>query len=327
MASHRWRTAPSRAAVLALVIALLGILVAACGGAQAPAETDPYAILAKTADASYDKLKVQVGLETKGNPEGDVKIDPSAIEVVVDSKAGTGSFRLSLPVSALGEEASGLAQLGITGDTLDIEVLFDGDALYAKSPLFATILPMLMAQTGQTVSGDLTGWLKLGTASEFEGLMGALGGVAQPSAAPSFAIGDLEPADLKKQLEEAGATLAYVGSEQRNGVDAEHLTMTADFEKLASSPMAGQLPADQLAQLKELAGTEPVTMDMWFDKSSGRLTELSADIEAGDQSAAFKVLVSDPGEVSIQAPSDAVDVPIAPLLLSLLQMFGGSLGA
>jgi hypothetical protein len=327
MASRRWSTAPSRAAVLALVIALLGILVAACGGSQPPAETDPYAIVTKSADAPYDKLKVQVGLETKGNPEGDIKIDPSAIEVVVDSKAGTGSFRLSLPASALGEGASGLAQLGITGDTLDIEVLFDGDALYAKSPLFATILPMLMAQTGQTVSGDLTGWLKLGTASEFEGLVGALGGVAQPSAAPSFAIGDLEPADLKKQLEEAGVALAYVGTEQRNGADAEHLTMTMDFEKLAASPMADQLPADQLSQLKELAGTEPVTMDLWFDKASGRLSELSGTVKADGQEAAIKVLVSDPGAVTIAAPADAVEVPIAPLLLSLLQMFGGSLGA
>jgi hypothetical protein len=227
----------------------------------------------------------------------------------------------------LGEGASGLAQLGITGDTLDIEVLFDGDALYAKSPLFATILPMLMAQTGQTVSGDLTGWLKLGTASEFEGLVGALGGVAQPSAAPSFAIGDLEPADLKKQLEEAGVALAYVGTEQRNGADAEHLTMTMDFEKLAASPMADQLPADQLSQLKELAGTEPVTVDLWFDKASGRLSELSGTVKADGQEAAIKVLVSDPGAVTIAAPADAVEVPIAPLLLSLLQMFGGSLGA
>jgi hypothetical protein len=322
---------PRRRAGLAGAVALVGLLLAtllaACGGATTSPD-DPYAILARSLDANYDRIKVQLGLKTAGNPEGDITIEPGAIEFVVDSTAGTGSFRLALPVAALGAGAGGLAQMGITGDTIDLEVLFDGEAVYAKSPLAAALLPMLMAQTGQTVEGDLTGWLQLGTVADFEA-MGAALGAAVPSAAPDASvppIGDLDPAQLKADLEEAGVVVSFVGTEQRNGAESQHVAITVDWDKLASSEMATQLPADQLSQLQGLAGAANVELDAWFDKASGALREIAITADVADgPDVQVTMLVSDPGAVSIEAPADFVAVPITETIMSLLQLFGGSL--
>lgn len=260
-------------AALPAALALVALAAAACGGTT-PASTDPYTIAGKAFDAAYDQVKVQVGIKTSGGTS-DIAIDPGAIELVLDTKAGKGSFHLSLPVAALGSDAASLRSMGITGDTLDLDVLWDGQALYAKSPLAASLIPALLAQSGQTVSGDLTGWLKLGTADEFGALAKQFAGTPEASAPASTApIGDLDPAALKKDLEDSGIVVTYVGSETRNGVEADHLTLTLDPAKLASGPAAQQLPAAQLNQLTGLAGSETLSADLWLDKASGRLTEI-----------------------------------------------------
>lgn len=311
---------------LALLLALVALAVAACGSAT-PAATDPYQIASKATDANYDQVKVQVGLQVTGGGQ-DIAIDPGAIEIVLDSKAGKGSFHLALPLKALGSSASSLQALGVTGDTLDVDVLFDGQALYAKTPLAAKLLPLLMAQAGQTVSGDLTGWLKLGTAEELAGLAGAaagLGTVPEPSGSAE-PLSALDPAQLKKDLEDSGVVVAYAGSEKRNGVDSDHLTLTVDPKKLVSGPMAKQLPANQLGQLQGLAGAGTLTADMWLDKATGRLTELDLHVAATDGTKAdVTVLLSTPSGVSFEAPATYTDVPVAPLLQTLMQTFGGSL--
>ncbi len=310
---------------LGALMALTALVVAACGGTATPAPTDPYAIATRAFDASMDLVKLQLGVQATGGTA--ISIDPGAIEIVLDAKAGKGSLHLSLPVSALGSDAATLQQVGVTGDTLDLDVLFDGTTLFAKSPLAATLLPLLMAQSGQTVPGDLTGWLKLGTADDFAGLAGSLGGLV-PTPAPSASttdLGALDAAQLKSDLEASGVVLTYAGSESRNGVDADHLTATIDFTKLASGPMAKDIPAAQLGQLESLAGTGTLTADVWLDKGSGRLAELDVHIAGSDGSNTdLTLLVSVPSGASFDAPAGATDVPVVPLLTTLLQTFGGS---
>jgi hypothetical protein len=314
---------------LGLLLVPATLVATACGASATPSPSpaDAYESISRAFEAPMDQIKVQVGVTSSGG-SNDISIDPSAIQVVLDTKAGKGNLHLSLPVAALGSDAAQLKTLGVTGDTLDLDVLYDGTALYAKSPLAATLLPMLMAQSGQSVAGDLTGWLRLGTADDFAALAGSLGAMAslapEASAAPS-GLGNLSPDELKSELESAGVVLTYVGTGSRNGADADHLTLTIDPSKLATSPLASQIPGGQLGQLQGLASGDTLSTDVWLNRSDGRLNEIDLHVASADGSKTdVTILVSVPDSASFDAPTDYTDVPIAPLLTTLLQTFGGS---
>jgi hypothetical protein len=308
---------------LALVALPLTLVVAACGAAtpSAPAATDAYQVTSKVFDAPLDRVKVNVGVTTTGSDA--IEIKPDAIQLIVDTKAGKGSVHLSLPSKALGSEGASLGALG-GGDTIDIDALFDGQGLYVKSPLAATVLPLLAMQGVQVPTGDLTGWLKLGTAEELGGFMGAIGD-AEASADPGQ-LKDLSPEDLKKELENAGVTVTVVGREQRNGVDSDHLLLNVDLKKLEASDLGKQVPSDQLGALGAAAnGT--LSADVWLDAANGRPNEIALHAADGSDKAEIQVLISDPGNVSLDAPASFVEVPIAPLLAPLMQSLGGALGS
>ena len=313
-----------RLGLLSATGAGLALVVAACAGSTAtptPAPpADAAAVVSRAVAAPMDKLKIDVGLTTTGDSA--VTIDPKSIELVVDTKAGKGTFHLSLPKSALGSDASALP---IAGDTIDLDVLFDGQAIYAKSPLAATLLPLLLSQSGTQVPGDLTGWLKLGTAEELGGLLGSLGAGASASPSQMPAMASMTPDQLKQELEQAGITVTLVGTEQHNGTNMDHVTIAVDPSKVADSDIGKQVPAGQLGTLKDLAGAGTLSGDLWFDHASGRIAE--ADINAvdknGAQNAKVTILVSDPGNVSFDAPPNAVEVPITPLLQTLMTLGGG----
>jgi hypothetical protein len=307
---------------LALVALPLTLVVAACGAAtpSAPAATDAYQVTSKVFDAPLDRVKVNVGVTTTGSDA--IEIKPDAIQLIVDTKAGKGSVHLSLPSKALGSEGASLGALG-GGDTIDIDAVFDGQGLYVKSPLAATVLPLLAMQGVQVPTGDLTGWLKLGTAEELGGFMGAIGD-AEASADPGQ-LKDLSPEDLKKELENAGVTVTVVGREQRNGVDSDHLLLNVDLKKLEASDLGKQVPSDQLGALGAAAnGT--LSADVWLDAANGRPNEIALHAADGSDKAEIQVLISDPGNVSLDAPASFVEVPIAPLLAALMQSLGGALG-
>jgi hypothetical protein len=304
-----------------ILLLLVGVL-AACGAATpSPTTTDPYAILAEGLDASYDRVMVQVGIQAESDA-GDITIPPEAITFVVDSAAGAGTMRVALPAEALGIAASDLAAMGIQGDTIELEVLFAGDALYAKSPLFASLLPLLMMQTGQTIEGDLTGWLRLGTAEDFASMAGAMGAAPVESADPD-ALAALDPAQLKADLEEAGVTVTYVGTEPRDDETVEHVAVAVDLEKLAASDLVDQLPADQLSQLEGVAGDGSLAMNLYFDVATGALREIDVTASGDGQGGTITVLLTDPGDVAIEPPADFADVPVAELFGALLPMIMG----
>ena len=259
---------------LALAALPLALVVAACGAAapSAPAAADGYTAASKVFDAPLDRVKVNVGVTTTGSDA--IEIKPEAIELVVDQASGKGSVHLSIPSKALGSDAAALGALG-GGDTIDIDALFDGQGLYVKSPLAAAVLPFLAMQGVQVPTGDLSGWLKLGTAEELSGITGMLGAMPEASDNPANELKDLDPAALKQKLEDAGVTVTVVGQEQRNGVNSEHLLLNVDLKKLEASDLAGQLPTDQLPGLGDAAASGTLSADVWLDAATGRPNEIA----------------------------------------------------
>jgi hypothetical protein len=308
----------------ALAVLPLTLVVAACGAAtpSAPAQTDAYQVTSKVFDAPMDRVKINVGVTTTGSDA--VTIAPDAIQLIFDTTSGKGSLHLSLPAKALGSEGASLGALG-GGDTIDVDALFDGQGLYVKSPLAATLLPLLSMQGVQVPTGDLSGWLKLGTAEELGGFMSAVGG-AEASANPDE-LKNLSPEDLKKQLEDAGITVTVVGQEQRNGVNSDHLLVNVDLKKLEASDLAKQLPADQLGAIGGAASNGTLTADVWLDAANGRPNEIALHASDGSDKADIQVLISDPGDAPLDAPATFLEVPLAPLLAPLMQQFGGALGS
>jgi hypothetical protein len=307
---------------LALALIAVTATVAACSGSGT---TDPYQLAWNARTAGWDQVQVDVGVSVKGgsNP---VTINPGAIRLVVDSKAGKGLFHVSLPAAALGTDASKLlTQFGISGTTIDLDVLYDGTALYAKSPFAPALVAALFSSSGTAPSGDLTGWLKLASKADFESL-GALAGGSLPSTAPMATIADA--AALKTQLEGMGITLTYVGSEQHNGVDANHLSAAVDWQKLAANPLfaAGSSQAQVKTGLAALEAAT-VSLDFWLDKSSNRI--IGIDFKASpksDTTQSGEVIINfktpDAG-TSLETPSSFVELPVMQSLGQLMKSFGG----
>ncbi|HEU4673581.1 MAG TPA: hypothetical protein VFS32_11840 [Candidatus Limnocylindrales bacterium] len=306
-----------------LVVVAVAAVLAGCSSTPA-AQTDPYAIAKTAASSPWDRVQVDVGLKATSGSQT-IQLDPGAIRFVMDTKAGKGSFHVSLPASSLGADAASLAMLGITNGSIDLDVLYDGDALYARSPLAATLLPALLAQSGNVPSGDLTGWLKVATKSDFDALAATAGASAAPSSAN---LASLDPAAIKSQLEAAGVTLAYAGTTAHNGADAYHVTIALDMSKLSNAGSIGSLSTAQLQQLTELSKTTSLSGDVWVDKGSGRLSEIDMHGSAtGTDGGTFdlSLALSEPASgTSFDAPSSSVDVPISSLLGPILQMAGQS---
>lgn len=312
------------------VLLVAAVVLVGCGGTTV---TDPYQIVDKSASATYDVVQVNVGLTVAGSgPTGSastVTIDPSALQLIIDRKGGKAGIKVHLPVADLGADARSLAQLGITTGTLDLEIVYDGDALYANGPVLTTLLTALMTQAGLT-PGDMTGWLRLGTKAEFEALAGQIGGGLLPSAIPSMAaIPSHDAASIKKGLEDVGVTLTYVGAEKRAGVDAAHLSVAVDATKLTSSPAFANVPSSQAASLKSGLQQVNLAADVWINSSSYRLVEIDLHVTARDGTAGridVTILVSQPTDASgLSAPASYNTVPLSQLLGELLKTLGPGL--
>lgn len=318
----------------ALAAAVAVVVLAACS--STPAQTDPYQVVTDATHASYGNL-VQLNLGLDGTSSGQsVHVDPSAIRLIVDTKAGKADFAVSLPLDSLQIDAATRAQLGLTGSTLDLEVLYDGAALYAKSPVLQPLLTALLMQTG-TTPGDLSGWVKLGTAQELAALGASI--IPQASMVPSVSgapAASVDAATMKTDLENAGITLTYVGQEQRGGQKVDHISATFDSSKLQNSPVASDVPSAQLSQVEGALAQFDMTPDLWFAADTHQLTEVDLKLtpKAGSASPAasgmspvsLTLLVSTPADDrALQTPSNATSVSIGPIIQSLLQSFGGGL--
>ena len=307
----------------AIVLAL-----AACTGSAA---SDPYELLIQSSRTSWSPVQINLGIKATDGKQT-IEIDPANIAIVVDKTAGKGAFHLSLPVASLGIPAAALTQLGVSGGSIDVDVVEDGQALYAKSALFAPMLRSLLGSNGSLPAGDLTGWLKLGTNAELatfaaaaEGGMGGMG-AEKPGASEAAPTA----ASLKSDLEAAGITVTLAGTEKRNGADAQHLKVAIDATKLANNPSfaagAGQRYAGVAAALKELT----LSGDVWLDTATKHLVEMDLHMAGSSGTtgtADLTVTAHDPdGSVSLEGPASSVDVPMQALFGQMLQMMGRQLG-
>jgi len=314
-----------RRQLLAVLVALAAVL-AACGGAAT--SNDPYQLTFNASKAGWDQVQIDLSLSAQSGSDS-INLQPGAIRLVLDTKAGKGLFHVSIPTSVLGSDAASLGQLGITGDTIDIDVLYDGQALYAKSPLAPALIQLLYSSSGQTPSGDLTGWLKLASAADLAQLAALGAGTVTPTSTmgpiPSFA----DAAALKGALGNLGITLNFVAVEQHNGVNADHISATIDWSKLAASGAlsSGASAAEVQQAITALQDTNS-SVDLWVDASSGKLIGIeikgsskSDPTQTFDFNVSFKA--PDAGQ-SLDTPSSSVEVPLMTLLGPMLQgMLGG----
>ena len=311
-----------RFAPLAALLLILSALVAACGGSST---ADPYELLSKAMNADRDPVQVNFGISATAE-DTTMSIDPASIGVVIDEGAGSGAVHVSIAAADLGIDPADLAELGVTEDSIDLDVVWNGDAAYARSPILGTVLEMALAGSGELPSGDLTGWLRLGTAEELAGLMELLGSGAIPQVTPPPA-GDA--AALKQQLEAAGITLKIAGTEQRDGVEATHVTIELDVDKALASDYAGTVPAGQLADVKRALEEYDLEASLWIETSSSQLVELAVNGTSKADSSevvAIVVKVGDPdGTIETSAPTDFVELPLDALVTNLMQLLGPGL--
>lgn len=262
----RKRLAP----LVSLVIAAV-VLTAGCAGAAAP--PDAYQQLTTSMKTTWNPIQVNVGLTVTAAGQT-VTLDPADIAIVIDAAGGKGAVHISLPASDLGIPDSALLQLGIDGDSIEFDMVYAGDALYARSAMFKPVLKLVLGPAGKLPAGDLTGWLKLGTKDELAALTAISGSGAMPSVVPSSD----ENAATKASLEAAGITLTIVGTEKRNGADLQHLKVAVDMAKLATNPsfLAGAGGGAQAAQTAAMVKALSFTGDLWMDPTTHRIVESSA---------------------------------------------------
>jgi hypothetical protein len=303
------------------VLAILAIVLAACSSPAAAA--DPYDLVSQSSKAAWDVVQVNVGLNAKGDGQT-VTIDKSAIAFVVDSKAGKGAVHISIPASAVGVDAMTLTMLGATSGSIDFDAVFDGDALYARSPLLAMGLKGVFTEPGSLPSGDLSGWLRLGTKADLAGLAGLGGAGALPSVAPTGGSGD-----LKADLQSAGVTLSTAGVDQVNGAASQHLKVAIDSEKLLASPMFDSASRSELSQAKEALAEIALSADVWVDQATKHLVQV--DLHGAPKSGAsgsvdLSISLRAPdGSISLAAPAEHVDLPTQSLMQGLMQLVGSGL--
>jgi hypothetical protein len=303
------------------VLAVIAIVLAACSSPAAAA--DPYDLVSQSSKASWDVVQVNVGMSAKGAGQT-ITIDKSSIAVIVDGKAGKGAVHVSIPASAIGVDPMTLAVLGATGGSIDFDAVFDGKALYARSPLLATGLRGLFTDPGSLPSGDLSGWLRLGTTADLAGLAALGQAGARPTTVPSVGTGD-----LKADLQAAGITLTDAGADKVNGADARHLKVAIDSAKLLASPVFDSASRTELNQMKQALTQVSLSADVWVDQATKHLVQVDLHgAPTTGESASLDLSISlhaPDGSVSLDAPAEHVDLPTQTLVQSLMQLVGSGL--
>jgi hypothetical protein len=316
-----------RAALRWSVAVAIVATVAACGGAPASvAPSDPYQLLADSSKATWDPIQLNLGMTVTGGATS-ITVDPADVALVIDQKAGKGGLHLSLDGTALGATRAALDAVGIEGDRIDADFVFDGQGLYGRGDVLPLLVRTILPPTQAMPAGDLHGWLKFGTREEFAALMGIAGSVAAPaaSAAPSTT-----PA-RREQLESMGVTMKLEGSETRDGRAAHHVTFELDADKLLASAEFSALPPSQQAQMRQSVGRYAVSGDVWFEATTGRAIEVSMHMAGtGDAKEVLdmRVIAKDPdGSVSLESPPSSIEVPLSKAIQRLMTIVsGGAVG-
>ncbi|OGO56633.1 MAG: hypothetical protein A2V84_04320 [Chloroflexi bacterium RBG_16_70_13] len=314
---HR-RSAPFASSLLAVMA-----VAAACGGSSGG---DPYDLLYKPIEADRDPVQVNVGFAVTAEGTS-IVVDPSQVGFVVDRAGGSSALHLAIPFGALDIDPATLAPLGVVGDSIDVDIVLDGDAVYARSPILGTLLQTLLAQSGELPDGDLGDWLRLGTTAELESVMGLLGGGAAIPSATMPPAGNA--GELKSTLEGLGITLKNEGRQNQNGVDANHVSVSLDVDKLLASDYLEMVSPAELEAGRSALQQVELEVDLWLDASSGNLAEV--DVKAASTTGTSGVIeltlrFRDPdGTIQTDAPGSFVELPLQSIVEELIRG-GGLLG-
>lgn len=315
-----------RFALIAAFVVAAGAVLGGCGGGAA---ADPYQLLADVSKTAWDPIQVNIGVTVQDGTDT-YTLGSGGIGFVSDEDAGTFGLHLAIPLDGLDIDLAELEALGLTGDSLDVDVVFADDQLFVRSPFLGGALELFLGAAGELPDGDMTGWLRLGTAEELEELAGALGGLGGVPMVTPPPMDDAD--DVKASLEDMGVTLTIAGVEQRDGREVTHLEATVDNEKLLASDAFGGVAQEQLQGMVDGLEQAEITADLWVETSSKRLVEVDvrlASTDSEDQWLDVAVVMSDPdGSIDVAAPSDYVEIPIESLVTNLMQfmgegMFGG----
>jgi hypothetical protein len=327
---------PTAALAVALVVAGCSPTATATP-TPTPAPTPPPdapSVLAAASKASYpSKLEITVG-GSFTSAGATTALPDKLLTIDVDTAAGTGSVHLAIPVSLLGADGAALTkQLGVTGDSITFDALYDGTAIYAKSPA----MPFLVSQLAMLAAGvtlpTLTAdtWAKLIDAATLKQLASsATGAVASAAPAASAAT-----TDVKAVLDQVGASLTLGAQTTGAGGPANDVKLTVDPVKLQAYMVAHpeQFPSTQLSTISALGTLTSISADVLVDVATSRLEQASFSIgvsqNGSDVSFTAKVGIAEaPAGVSFATPSGAVDVPLVTIVAPLIQslMSSGGLG-
>ena len=312
----------NRLALLISVAVASATLLGGCASVAAPANA--YDQLTTSVKTAWSPVQVNVGLTVTAAGKT-VALDPKDLAFVVDDATQTFALHASIPAKGFGIPDSALSKLGIDGDTVDFDVLYANDALYARGVFLKPMLKSILGPVGKLPSGDLTGWLKLGTKEE----LAALSALERSAAGtPSASQGPLDAGALRTSLDEIGLSLTTAGVEVHNGANAQHLKIAVDTAKLAANPDFVAGAGGNTAQVAAMASAVTVSGDIWIDAGSNRVVEsdlhVATTADAGAAGVAdVTVTARDPdGSVSLAPPASSVAVPLGTLISQMMKMMG-----
>jgi hypothetical protein len=322
MSATRALDVRNRLALLISIAVASATLVGACTSTAAPA--NPYDQLTTSVKTAWSPIQVNVGLTVTAAGKT-VTLDPKDVAFVVDEAAQTFALHVSIPAMGFGIPESALSELGIDGDTVDFDVLYAADALYARGAFLKPMLKSILGPVGKLPAGDLTGWLKLGTKEE----LAALSALERSAAGvPSASQGPLDAGVLKASLDEVGISLTTAGVEAHNGANAQHLKIAVDMAKLAADPSFVAGAGGNTAQVAAMAKAITLSGDIWIDQASNRVVESDLHVATTADAAAVAladvtVTARDPdGSVSLAPPASSIAVPLSTLISQVMKMMG-----
>ncbi len=318
-----------------LAITVLALVAAGCGigGGQ-----DPYALLDRARTTGWDRVQVQLGFTVDfpntGGVDlavpGHVQVEPSAITAIIDTRTGQWHLTVSIPKGAGGIDPVLLGLFGPGVASLEADVLFDGEHVFAKIPVLQGFVHAMAPDLPFPIEGDLTGWLRLGSGDELQSLTGAgnpLGlllfgaGLPQLGALPLSLPAQGDAGGLRQFIEDFGVVTEYKGAEQRNGREAHHVAAGLDFEKLARSQRFATILGfgrDQLQGVADTAREIAIGSDLWFDKETGRFVGFQLNVQTltGQTTKASVVLnlADPPAGNPFEAPATFTDLPLSELV-------------
>jgi hypothetical protein len=316
--------------VAVLGIAALAFAASGCGNAQ-PA--DPYVTLDRAISVGWQQVTANLGfaldvpaqnVDGFTTPATAIHVDPGMIQATIDTQTGRWHVATSIPLAALGMDQQ-LGPFGFNFGSIDVEALFDGTAYYAKSPLLPLYLQGALANAGSPIEGDLSGWVKLGTAEEFERLAGGglfplgLGDLGESIQLPLPSPG--ATAALQAFVEDLGIALVAAGRESNGGLEMDHLSATLNLAKLAESRTLASMTGfgkDQLQGVFDAAKQVSISAELWADTGAGRLRTLRIDartLSAPLATVAIVLQLKEPAaDTTFDAPTTFTDVPLVQLM-------------